>query len=463
MRSVIYTRVSQDPSKALRSVSEQEEECRALCRRERWNVVRVFTDNDRGASRHSRRDRPAYLALRTFLATGGADVLVMWEGSRAQRDLAAYASLRDLCAERGILYSYSGRTYDLTRTDDRFSTGLDALLAEREADVTRDRVLRAVRANAASGRPHGKLAYGYAREYDPVTKALVRQYIREDQAAVIRECARRLLAGDSLYTIAADLNARGIPAPRGGAWIPTQVKRLMVSPRYIGQRVHQGRVIGDAAWPAILDEDTYLSCVARLTDPRRHVVRDRSLKHLLSGLALCGECGRRMRVIKNRGYLSYACAGGFCTAVRTTKLEEYVTEVALERLSLPDFLTALTDRVYRATGEQLGAADELAALRERLNGFYAAAARGEISPAGLASIETRLLADIAAADERAMSARVPAVLRAAAGRDVRDRWEAMSVGTRREVISTLMTVRIMPTVRGSRFNPERVSIKWRTF
>src|SRR5205814_9756357 len=100
-----------------------------------------------------------------FLIAGGADVLVMWEGSRAQRDLRDFLALRDLCAERGIGYSYSGRLYDMNRTDDRFSTGLDALLAEREADVTRDRVLRGMRAAVAKGRPHGKLLYGYRRGY----------------------------------------------------------------------------------------------------------------------------------------------------------------------------------------------------------------------------------------------------------------------------------------------------------
>src|SRR5688572_13876924 len=163
MRAVIYTRVSSDPNDTGRSVEQQEAECRQVCAREGWTMVKVFSDNDRSASRHARKDRPGYTQVKQFLDSGGADVLVLWEGSRAQRDLRDYLKLRDLCAERGVSYNYSGRTYDLTRTDDRFSTGLDALLAEREADVTRDRVLRGVRANMASGRPYGRLLYGYRR------------------------------------------------------------------------------------------------------------------------------------------------------------------------------------------------------------------------------------------------------------------------------------------------------------
>jgi site-specific DNA recombinase len=458
MRAVIYTRVSQDPTKELRSIEKQEDECRAVCRREGWEVVRVFTDNDRGASRHSRKERPEYLALRPFLAGGGADVLVMWEGSRAQRDIAAYASLRDLCAERGILYNYSGRTYDLTRTDDRFSTGLDALLAERESDVISDRVKSDVRRNAVAGRPHGKLAYGYAREYSE-RGTFVRQYVKEEEAAIVRECGRRVLAGDSLYGIAQDLNARGIAAPQGGRWIPTQIKRLVTNPRYIGQRVYRGAVIGDAVWPAILDESTFLDCKARLEDPRRSTVRDLSLKYLLSGTARCGVCAEKMRVIKNRGYYAYSCFGNFCTAVKVEALEEYVVAVIIARLSQPDFLTALG----AAQGEG-GAApmDEARTLRERLDGFYAASAAGELTPAGLAAVEARLLVQIEQAQEREQAARIPAVLREVTGPDIAQRWETFSVGVRREVIDSLMSITVNRTVRGSRFKPERVQIEWKT-
>jgi DNA invertase Pin-like site-specific DNA recombinase len=461
MRAVIYTRVSSDPTNQGRSVDEQEAECRAVCAREGWDVVRVFTDNDRGASRHSTKERPAYDALRVSLGAGLADVLVMWEGSRAQRDVAAYASLRDLCAARGILYNYSGRTYDLTRTDDRFSTGLDALLAEREADVTRDRVLRAVRANAASGRPHGKLAYGYAREYDD-RGTFVRQYPKDDEAEVVRESARRIVAGESLYAIANDLNARGIPAPRGGRWLPHQIKRLVTNPRYIGQRVHRGAVVGEAVWPALLDEATFMECKAIMEDPRRRTVKDPKLRYLLSGTAKCGECGAKMRVIKNRGYNSYACFEKFCTAVRTVHLEEFVVGVALERLSRKDFLDAVAARKARADAGAGGAQDEAKALRERLDGFVEAAAAGQITPAALAKIEARLLPQIDAAEDRAYADHVPAALRKVAGPDIADRWEDLPVSTRREVIDLLMVIKVNRTVRGARFRPERVDIEWKT-
>jgi len=240
MRAAIYTRVSSDPRGVGRSVTEQLAECEQLCQREGWQIVEVFTDNDRSASRHARKTRPAYQALTEFVQAGGCDVLVTWEASRFQRDLAVYVDLRNLCHDCGVLLSYNGRTYDLSRTDDRFMTGLDALLAEQESDRTRDRVLRTVRAQATKGQPHGKLLYGYRRRYDPASGALLEQIPREDQAAIVREAAARVAAGETASAVARDLNQRGVPAPRGGRWELTQIRRLVTNPAYIAKRVHRG-------------------------------------------------------------------------------------------------------------------------------------------------------------------------------------------------------------------------------
>src|SRR3954453_18314714 len=262
-RAVIYTRVSSDPNDRGRSVIEQEEDCRAVCGRNGWEVVEVFRDNDRSASRYATKDRPEHRKLIKFIAAGEADVLVTWEASRAQRDLAAYARLRDLCERHSVRLSYSGRTYDMTESDDRFSTGLDALLAERESDQTRKRVLRAVRANADKGRPHGKLLYGYRRIYDEKAGGRGGQVQEPATSKVVREAARRVLAGETPYAIAQDFNRRGIAPPRGSerGWDLTQVKRLCINPGYAGKRVHQGKVVGDATWSALLSEADHLALV----------------------------------------------------------------------------------------------------------------------------------------------------------------------------------------------------------
>uniref|UniRef100_UPI0018F32878 recombinase family protein n=1 Tax=Streptomyces sp. N35 TaxID=2795730 RepID=UPI0018F32878 len=133
LRAVVYARVSSDPKQRFRSVSEQVAECTAECERRGWKVVETFQDNDISASRYATKDRPEYQRLFEFLRGGAADVLVTWENSRAERKLDGYVDLRNLCEEHQVQWCYKGRLYDMARTDDRFSTGLDALIAEREA------------------------------------------------------------------------------------------------------------------------------------------------------------------------------------------------------------------------------------------------------------------------------------------------------------------------------------------
>ncbi len=461
-RAVVYTRVSSDPNDRGRSVTEQEVDCRAVCERNGWEVVRVFSDNDRSASRYATKERPEHRNLIRFIESGAADVLVTWEASRAQRDLAAYARLRDLCERHDVLLSYSGRTFDMAESNDRFSTGLDALLAERESDETRKRVLRAVRANADQGRPHGRLLYGYRREYDAATRELIGQVPDPVTSEVVKEAARRVLAGETPYSIAQDFDRRGIPTPRGGSggWDLTQVKRLCINPGYAGKRVHQGKVIGDASWPAIISETDHLTLVAKLGDPRRRSQRDSAIRHLLSGVAVCGVCGGRIRVQKNRGFLAYLCVDGFHVSRRETDVDEFVTEVTLARLERPDLAEVFTETADAETADALSEARE---KRARLEGFYDAAAVGELTPQALARIEARLLPEIEAADQRARAAVTSPLVAATAGIDARKHWAKLSLPQQREIISTLMRVRIMPTRRGSRtFDPESVGIEWKT-
>jgi site-specific DNA recombinase len=117
---VIYTRVSRD-SAGGRSVEDQERECRAECDRRGWGVRAVYSDNSFGASRYAG-DRPEWQKLKADLRQG--DVLVLWEASRAQRDLEEFVDLRNQCAKLGVLLSYSGRVLDLAEGDDRFTGGL---------------------------------------------------------------------------------------------------------------------------------------------------------------------------------------------------------------------------------------------------------------------------------------------------------------------------------------------------
>lgn len=437
MDAVIYARVSQDHG--TRSVQEQERECREFCDRQGWNVTRVLTDNDIGASRYSGKDRPAYRELKEILRPG--DVLVTWEASRAQRDLAAYVELRNLCADRGVKWAYNGRVFDLSDGDDRFGTGLDALLAEKEAEQIRARVLRGKRSAAAEGRPSGKTPPGYRPVRDPRTGRTV-TWEPDEVAPVMQEAARRILAGETLRAVTRWANEHGMTGTH------RQMRDRLHLASYAGLRVHQGKVVGEANWPALWSPEQRDQIIAAFADPARRASGGGGVpvRHLLAGIARCGVCGAGMRhywppsAQKISAPPAYVCSDGLHVRRQAKPLEKAVVRATLARMRKIDRAQLADDGGAAATA----ARKEAQELQNRLDEFTVAAAEpGGPSPRALAAIEQKLQPQIDAALARARASyRSPLI-----GRLVEnpEDWKVLTVVERREVIRSMVTVRVMPT------------------
>lgn len=346
LRAVVYCRVSQDDERSGRSVGEQETECRERANHKGWTVVRVFDDNDISASRHSAKARPDYEALIAFLEAGSADVLILWASSRGDRNLTRWSTLLDLCRSKGIKIHVlrDNRTYDLTYSRDWETLASDGVKNAAYVEEIRDAVMRAMRDNAAEGRPHGRTPFGYEREYATIRgrQVVVAQHINETQAAVIREAATRVAEGETLYAVCLDFNARQISSPAGVKWDITKLGKVLTNPAYIGKRIYIPKddrkagvttgVLTDAQWPAILDETTWQVCVDKLSDPARKTHRDTATKHLLSHIAICGVCGSLMKAHTNNGYPVYMCKTSYCTSVPRSQADDYVEAQVRQRL-----------------------------------------------------------------------------------------------------------------------------------
>jgi DNA invertase Pin-like site-specific DNA recombinase len=461
MRAIIYTRVSSDKSGYGRSVSEQEKECRAICERNDWPVAEVLSDNDIGASRWSRKDRPAYKQLASTLRRG--DVLVTWEASRAQRDLKAYVQLAELCANRGVKMSYGGRVFDLESGDDRFTTGLDALLAAKEADLNRDRAMRTVIANAGEGKPHGKIAYGYRAKRNPDTGVIEKRIPHEEHAPIVQEIAGRIIAGESLYAIAKDLTARGVPpAGKATTWRGTIIARMMVRPTYAGLRGHRDAVIPSTHWEPLITVEQHEAIVAILRDPSRRTVRGTGPKHLLSGIARCSICQTPVQRQKVRDGVSvYMCPKGAHVGRRQGSVDDLITKLIIKRLSKPDALEALGAAGRTGDGEDAHAAAEK--LRGRLRDAaaeYAADPEGTITLDMLKTIKATIQPRIDELDAKARSAYRSPLLEEIVGPNAAAVWKRWTIIQRRDLIRSILEVEIRPQGRGSRFDPERIRIRW---
>ena len=409
-----------------------------------------------------------------YLADHPVDVLMAWEPSRMTRRLAVFTALRDLCHERGIEFAdASGR---LVPARD-LSMVIKQVFADDEAEIIHKRVMRGIRSNAREGRPHGKVLYGYRREYALTNgqSVFLRQVADEKTAPIVREVFQRFAAGESRRTIMTDLNRRSVASPRASSWNDiTQLTRMLTNPAYISRRVDQGKVIGDAAWPALIENALWARVQTRLANIAPNS-RPGKRSHLLSGIARCGRpvgvvtdeiCGERLVVGK-----AHASRGSHLTLLcpklhlgrKEDVVDALVTLTLLERLRATDaheLLTSVTGTADRELGEAL---DTLAELQGQLADVRAAYLDRGITIDSFSRFEASLLPQIASAERRAQRwSGMPDQVLTLVGVDVEAKWDALTVQQRRGVVAAMVDVVVLPVGRGVRvFRPASVAIRWR--
>ncbi|WP_219686752.1 recombinase family protein [Streptomyces anatolicus] len=485
--ALLYGRASRDPKKKGRSVADQINTGREMCDTFNWPIAEVFDqDIDRSASRHARRARKDFEALIDSIEAGRGRIVVAFEASRYYRDIEAYIRLRNACMANNVLLCYNGQVYDLSKREDRKATAQDAIAAEDEAEGIRDRVLRTTRAQAKKGAPHGRILWGYGRRYDPDTGDLVEQYVLPERGSVVVDIFQRVEAGESMYSILHDLQSQGDRLPGGMnedgeqepgiPWRYDHLSSMLRNWGYIGKRVFQGEIIGDAAWPPISNGNddegfiqTFHNVQKIVNDPKRRTTHDSSVKHELSFLGLCGECEEEpyLKVLKGRGYLNYTCRLRYDTVMRKETLEAYVEEAVVQWLSSPAAAEA-----FRNDAEQKAAAASRAlaqALTEQLEearakaGQMTAQGRPVLSIASLAAIEAQLIPQIEAAEEAGeVTSAPPLVRRLLSAEDVDALWQRLTVPQRRTVYRAVVTVRLYKArARGvRRIEPGRITLSF---
>jgi site-specific DNA recombinase len=91
---------------------------------------------------------------------------------------------------------------------------------------------------------------------------------------------------------------RGEQTPTGGKWHNVNLRRMLLSPRLIGMRLHNGKLY-PGTWEPIIAVEDYEAVKAILEDPARYKYERGGLpRHLLSGMAHCRLCDNKLSVRK---------------------------------------------------------------------------------------------------------------------------------------------------------------------
>lgn len=457
--AVIYARISFDRTKEAAGVERQEKECRELAANLGLTVTHVYVDNDISAT--SGRVRPEFERM----LNDRPAAVITWAQDRLLRLTADLEKVIDLGVN---VYMVTQGTLDLSTPAGRAVARTVAAWSQFETEQKAERQVAANDQRAAKGTPPPSIGYGYRREEGEVV-------IVPEEALVVREVARRVLAGETMRAIAADLNKREVPSPRrtagAGRWSGTTLRQMIRRASLAGLRVHLGKVVGRGTWPAIITEDEHERITALLNDPARKAAHTgRAPVHLLSGLLECGLCGGKMKRLPGRVTTTktggtkrqpaaYTCVT--CHKIRRKQevLDDVISRLVVARLSEPDAV-----RLFA-----MGDPEEVDRLREGIATLDARAANaadmfaaGDIDGAQLTRITERLRGERETA-QRALTAALPPALPVdLTGGDVAARWESWPLDTKRAIIRHLLRVKVLPVGpgRARTFDPSWISVEW---
>jgi site-specific DNA recombinase len=462
-----YLRVSHDSSGRARSVTEQHDDNERAGQRHGFALNgEAYKDPGISASRYTRKIRGDFARLLADLKAGrfGADVLVLWESSRGSRRVGEWATLIDLLedARVRVFVTTHARMYDPANWRDRKSLLEDAVDNEADSAKKSDAVARALAANAAEGKPHGRITYGYKRLYDvrpDGRRVLTGQVPEPAEAAVVAELFARLRKGHSFKAIARDWKQRGITTRTGKEFTPEVLRGMALRPAYGGYRTYTpGASAGgvytgplpaepNAAWPALVDLETFRDVRTMLLSPSRRTSRPGRGVHLLSLIAACAECGGPLSVMYRRGERMYRCRNRSCAMIAADDLDAYAEAVMLGYLAREDIVDELRSgdqddaELTRARGELAAARGELAALR-------AAARARKLTVTTVMELEPALVADVERLEELERKLSAPPELAGLIepGADVAARWADAPMAARRRVARILCSPAVLGTL-----------------
>lgn len=240
----------------------------------------------------------------------------------------------------------------------------------------------------------------------------------------------------------------------GRPWTASSLRDCLMRPRLAGLSVYRGQVVGKGQWPAILTEEQHRAVRALLSDPARRTTTGNRATYLLSGLALA-ECGAAVTSfgLKRRPNTPpqpmYRCRRDYCAAINRDIADAYVRGRVFERLRRPDALELLVDH-DRPDVDALR--DEAHALRVRLDEAAALFAANTIDARQLAIITEKNRARLAEIERAQQHTSRAPILRdlIAAGSDIEQVWNGMTLDRQRAVVQALMTVRIRKGESGKR-------------
>jgi DNA invertase Pin-like site-specific DNA recombinase len=369
-----------------------------------WEAERIVViDSDQGHSGASAADREGFQRLVAEVGMGHAGIVLGLEVSRLARNNADWHQLLELCGVTGTLICDEDGLYDPCDFNDSLILGLKGTMSAAELHFIRARLRGGLLSKARRGELYVPLPVGFV--HDPNGK-IVLDPDTSVQAAVRHLFTTFRRTGSARATVKAFV-AEGVKFPtrtRSGphrgelAWQPlshARVLNVLHNPHYagvyfFGRRRSKPGPAGPSAvtvprdqWlafipdahAAYIDLETFeanqaqlLTC-AKAHGPDRFLGPPREGTALLQGIAVCGQCGKRMTVsYHQRGgaeHPDYQCMAPHIQigAVRCQNVPGTAVDEAVSRLVLDTVTPLALEVALKVQAELESRAEEADSLR----------------------------------------------------------------------------------------------------
>jgi DNA invertase Pin-like site-specific DNA recombinase len=341
----------------------------------------TIIDRDQGHSGAATAGRDGFQSLSAEVGLGHAGAVLSLEVSRLARSSSDWYRLLEICALTDTLVIDEEGVYDPGQYNDRLLLGFKGTMSEAELHWLRNRLLGGKLEKAQHGALRFRPPAGFV--FDP-TGQVVLDPDEEVQQAVRLLFTLFAQSGSALAVVKhfavhhLRFPTRGWGKRQGNelVWGPlthTRVLEVLHNPAYAGTYVYgrtqtrtrvlpgeaprvkgRTRLVARQDWPIVLHDqhpayitwEQFLRHQQQLDDnrtfrPEDHPGAVREGAALLQGLALCGQCGRRMRVryLEDGRTPSYDCnalhvrqAGRTCQSLRGDGVDAAVARVFLDAM-----------------------------------------------------------------------------------------------------------------------------------
>jgi len=266
-RVAAYCRVSTLMASQETSIEGQQRHFERLFSQDpEWECAGIFLET--GVTGTKAEVRPELQRLLAQCRAGRIDLVLTKSISRFARNTQDCLALVRELNGLGVHLFFEKENIHTGRMESELMLSILACLAADESRSISDNMKWGARKRFQAGTYRGgRVPFGYAREGNELS-------VVPDEACVVRRVFVAAALGDGATAIADSLNAQRIPAPRGGRWWPSTVRKMLGNPVYAGdllcqktfvdeeytQRVNRGeldRFVVRDHHPAIVSRDLF--------------------------------------------------------------------------------------------------------------------------------------------------------------------------------------------------------------